>query len=373
LYRGQLTTRAGRWLLESGIRRSSGGYARYYEADKGRNRAVSTEISGYVASTLVWLFRTTGDAEYLDAARNAARFLVSAWDPQLRTFPYEHPSPSSESEHLSYFFDCGIIARGLIAVWRETGEDELFEVARNAARGMVADFDAEREYHPILNLPDKSPLHRGAGWSRNPGCYQLKAALSWHEIAEISGDELLRSAWSEILESALATYEDFLPGASSTHQVMDRLHPFCYFLEGLIPELERPDVVSVYREGLDTVSQYLREIAPTFVRSDVYAQLLRARIYAASVVPVNEQAAAEAEALAEFEVASGDPRTEGGYLFGKRCGAIIPHVNPVSTAFAIQALEMWREHRGRAAQEIRPGEGLGATAGTVQPCLRFLI
>jgi hypothetical protein len=335
---------------------------------------VSTEISGYVASALTWLFHVTGDSEYLDAARNTAAFLLKAWDSELRIFPFEHPSPSSESEHLAYFFDCGIIVRGLLAVWRETREDRLFEVAHATAQSMVADFDAGREYHPILNLPDKSPLHRADGWSRNPGCYQLKAALGWYEIAEVSGDELLRNAWNEMLESSLATFEDFLPGASSSHKVMDRLHAFCYLLEGLLPELHRPDILNVYREGLDTVSRYLREIAPTFVRSDVYAQLLRARLYAASFIPVSEQAAIEeAESLAEFEVSSGDPRTEGGYLFGKRRNVAIQHVNPVSTVFAVQALEMWRQYRGGISHEIRPGEGLGATAGTVQPCLRFLI
>ena len=363
---GISTGPAGRWLLHSGIQQPSGGFARYYDATSGRNRAVSTEISGYAASALVWLFESTRDEEYLACARKTGCFLLSSWDTQLQTFPFEHPSPSSESEHLSYFFDCGIIIRGLLAVWSATGEDRLLEVARAAAHCMIEDFRAHQDYHPILNLPEKLPADRGDQWSRSSGCYQLKAALAWRDVAEITGDQPLRDAWSEMLESALQSHADFLPGvggnqklADGNQKVMDRLHPYCYFLEGLIPELHRPEIVRIYGEGLNSVAGYLQEIAPVFARSDVYAQLLRARLYAADRITIDAQAAeCEANALAAFQMSSGDARIDGGFLFGRRCGALVEHVNPVSTVFGTQALEMWRGHQA---------------AGTRPPCLRLLI
>jgi hypothetical protein len=46
----------------------------------------------------------------------------------------------------------------------------------------------------------------------------------------------------------------------------------------------------------------------------------------------------EADALAEFQQASDDPRIDGGFAFGRRDGVVSPHINPVSTAFAMQAL-----------------------------------
>jgi hypothetical protein len=86
----------------------------------------------------------------------------------------------------------------------------------------------------------------------------------------------------------------------------------------------------------------LREIAPDFVRSDVYAQLLRARIYARDAIPVDRVAAREeAEALRAFQPETSDPRTNGAFFFGRLDGQIVPHANPVSTAFAIQALHVW--------------------------------
>jgi hypothetical protein len=93
---------------------------------------------------------------------------------------------------------------------------------------------------------------------------------------------------------------------------------------------------------MDRISYYLRDLAPEFVRSDVYAQLLRARIVAAHVIPIDRSLAwEEAEALAAFQATSDDPRIDGGFYFGRRAGELVPHVSPVSTTFAVQALEMW--------------------------------
>ena len=350
---------AGRWLLDSGIQEPSGGFARFHDAEVGHNKPVSTEISGYAASGLVWLHGVTGDARYLAGAVKTARFLAGLWDQRLRAFPFEHPSPSPDSEHQSWFFDSGIIIRGLVAVWRETADEQLLDIARAAARGMITDFHAGPDYHPMITLPGKEPLPRAGQWSRQPGCYQLKAAMSWWEIGEITGDDALRDAYLEMLSSALATHATFLPGASNCHGVMDRLHAYAYFMEGLTPMLELGNCVDVYAEGLSSISHFLREIAACFVRSDVYAQLLRARIYgAAHGIPIDAQKAAEeAEALAAFQAVSDAPRINGGFYFGRRDGAMSPHVNPVSTLFALQALEMWRQW----------------PAGSKSPCARMLI
>jgi len=335
--------RAGHWFLQSGIQEPSGGFARFYRSEIHKNLPVSTEISGYAASALVFLYRTTGEREYLDAARRTTDFLANqAWDEGLQIFPYEHPSPTPESRHLAYFFDCGIIIRSLLAVWEETADDRLLEVATKAAHGMSA-FWSGRDYNAILALPDKKPLPRTAQWSTSPGCYQTKSALAWWEVAAITGDEKLKRGYLDLIESGIHTCRGFLAGANERLKVMDRLHAYSYFLEAMSPLLDRADCVKTYQYVLAEAARNLRELAPEFVRSDVYAQVLRARVRASHVIPVDLAAAREeATALAGFQSESGDPRFYGGFIFGKRAGVMSPHVNPVSTAFAIQALEMWR-------------------------------
>lgn len=326
---------AGHWLLHSGIQSPSGGFARFYDAQNQKYRPVSTEISGYAASALVWLFRVTGDEVYLDAAKRTAAFLVSTWDEELRMFPFEWPSPSAECEHRAYFFDTGIIIRGLLAVWRETGDGRLLEVARGASHGMIAGFRAAGDYHPILKLPEKTPLPRTKKWSRSAGCYQLKAAMAWWDVAEITGDPALRDAYLAMVEYAVTKHACFLREAADRSDAMDRLHAYAYFLEGLLPVIERPECRQVVSQGVASMERVYDETALTFVRSDVCAQLMRARLFLSEGTGGEDR-----RRYIDFQAQSDDPRIDGGFYFGRRDGKISPQVNPVSTVFAMQALQM---------------------------------
>jgi hypothetical protein len=348
--------RAGRWFVQSGIQEPGGGVARYYLGDAQRNRAVSTEITGYAVSACVYLHTLTHDPVYLERARAAAQFLTrTAWRPDLQITPFE-TEPASEGL-LAYFFDCGIIVRGLLALWRASGDDEFLEGARRVGSAMAAGFEcAPGEFHPILLLPGKTPLARDSRWSRSAGCYQLKAAMAWYDLAEATGDDSWRRHYDRALDSALRTYPSFLPGETERNRVMDRLHAACYFLEGMLPRAQDPQVAAAIRDGIGRVGFYLRDIAPGFARSDVYAQLLRARLYAdwLGVLALDKAAAAqEAQRLREFQIASEDRRIDGGFYFGRKAGAWMPHVNPVSTAFALQALALWDQCRVGAAQPLR--------------------
>jgi hypothetical protein len=235
-------------------------------------------------------------------------------------------------------------------VWRVTKEDRLLETASEAAKAMLSAFRTDDGYHPILALPDKMPLPRRDHWSRTVGCYQAKSAMAWMELGEITDDEKMRRAYAETIGDALRTHRAFLPGSNDRARVMDRLHAYCYFLEALTPLLNRADCVEAYSYGLAEVSRYIREIRASFVRSDACAQLLRARLCGASAAPLDVAAATEeARWLEEFQADCNEPRIGGGFYFGRRDGAVIPHVNPVSTAFAAQALDLWRAHQADAA------------------------
>jgi hypothetical protein len=339
--------RAGRWFLSSGIQEPDGGVARYRLSDSRRNARVSTEITGYAVSFLVWAHQETGDREYLDSALKAGRWLTrSAWDRASGTFPFE---PVSNGEPaFSYFFDCGIIIRGLLALWRASGETEFLEKAQEAAVAMAFDFDAPVAVYPVIALPEKQPLACEPRWSRSPGCYQLKSALAWRDIAEATGHPGIAAAWERMLAYALSTHDEFLPGDPNPERVMDRLHAYAYFLEALLAAApERPGCAAALAAGIERLGRYLGEIAPRFERSDVYAQLLRLRIYAhhLGVVPLDAGSAGrEAAAIESFQSGDGDPLLEGGFWFGRKGAAFLPFMNPVSTAFCAQALRMWKQH-----------------------------
>jgi len=299
----------------------------------------------------VYLHSLDPQPPYMEAALKAARFLTrKAWNPAAKCLPFELDPP-----RFAYFFDCGIVIRGLLAAGRATGEGEFFETAKALGEAMATDFAAPGGgFHPILSLPDKQPLPEDKlRWSQAQGCYQLKAAMAWNDLAGCGGGERFEELYEQSLERALAGYGDFLPGHPDPLKVMDRLHAFLYFLEGMLPRAQRPECAVAIAEGLGTVGKTLREVAPRFERSDVYAQLLRMRLYADwnGAAPLAREAAAEEAArLAGFQAASADVRIGGGFYFGRRDGATIAHVNPVSTAFAVQALALWEQSGAGCAQ-----------------------
>jgi hypothetical protein len=334
--------------LHSGIQERDGGVARFYRSDAAANAPVSAEITGYAASALAYLHARTGQQEYLDAAVRAARYLTrQAWDSAASTFPFE---PGSDR---AYFFDIGIIVRGLLAVSRATGEEEFRVRAQEAALSMAFDFLGEGVFHPVISLPDKQPLpaepQHASRWSRQPGCYQLKSALAWREM----GDAHAAQVFDAAVGSALANHEHFLAEETDREKLMDRLHAYCYFLEALLFTSERQALQS----GMGRVAQLLREIQPVFERSDVNAQLLRVRLIANHLgsVPLDENAAREEAArTASFQaVDTGDPRLRGGFWFGRKGTQMLPFSNPVSTAFSVQALALWDDHQaGRWSFEL---------------------
>jgi len=329
-------TAAGNWFLTSGIQDPDGGVARYRLSDLGRNKPVSNEITGYAASTYAVLYEETGDQRYLDAALLTARFLTeTAWRPEIEQFPFEN-DPASPL----YFFDCGIIVRGLLAVWRHTRSPRLLEVASACGRSMARDFLTEAAIHPILQMPSRTPLPYEKRWSREPGCFQLKSAMAWHDLAQATSDDTFTLWYERALRMALDNYSSFLPGAASPELVMDRLHAFSYFMEGILPRAGRPLCAQALREAIALTSHHLREIRPLFERSDVNAQLLRARLFAEAlgIQPLNEEEAAdEAASIASFQLPN------GCFCFGRKNGALMPFDNPVSTGFCLQALAMWRQ------------------------------
>jgi hypothetical protein len=330
--------------------------ARYYRADIKKNAMVSTEITGYAVSALVYLYCRDRDENILESAIRCGKFLVDrAWDRRLKTFPFEHSDNGKQPEPLAYFFDCGIIVRGLLALWRTTGDGRLLDCARDAGLSMLHDFEGDNVFHPVLDLPAKQPLPYAPQWSRSPGCYQLKSAMAWLELFEVTGDVKFCMAYEQALKAALDNKDQFLP-AESPEKTMDRLHSYCYFLEGMLPHSHRAECRNALNEGINRVSGYLREIAPLFARSDVYAQLLRVRLFAADMagLPLNEnEAAVEADCIREFQCEASDARTNGGFYFGRKGDTMLPFVNPVSTAFCLQAQDMWHARAHAANLDFR--------------------
>lgn len=287
--------------------------SRYYRAETRLKN--SNEITGYAIRAFLHLGCT-------ERAVRAGEYLLGQWDSASRILPFE---PDSDR---AYFFDCGIVVRGWLALWRTTGEERWLLAAREGGESMIRDFAARQGYHPILRLPSKSPEPYEDWWSRNPGCFQLKAALAWRELFEDTSEARFEEHFERQTAFAIEKAPELIDIETEPLKIMDRLHAYCYFLEGLLPDAERHE--ELLREGVREIGELWRALAPRFLRSDVLAQLTRLKLLIGE--PVDE----ETGELERFATA------EGAFLFGERDGRPIPHRNPVSTIFAVQALD-WAE------------------------------
>ncbi len=322
--------------------------ARYHHIAESRNARISTEITGYTVSALLELFERTSMTTYYDAAVRAGDLLVKAWDSRCSAMPFEWSDDGELPEYHSYFFDNGIIARGLLRLWSASHQQDYLDVAVQCGESMRRDFVNERDIHPILALPGKAPLARDARWSRSSDCYQLKAALAWRDLYEVTGDSRFETEFERALARALRTHSAFFDHEPQRQRIMDRLHAYGYFLEAILAVADRPEVRQALEEGIEREATHLRAIRDEFERSDVNGQLLRVRLWADAqgAVPLNqEQAAEEAAWAAAYQMETDDPRLDGGFNFGRRNGVLSNYSNPVSTAFCLQALSLWEDYQ----------------------------
>ena len=71
--------------------------------------------------------------------------------------------------------------------------------------------------------------------------------MAWRELFEVTGDREFECGYEAALQAALANDAEFLPADSDQQRVMDRLHAYAYFLEGLLPVLDRPECAAAFR------------------------------------------------------------------------------------------------------------------------------
>lgn len=340
--------RAGQWFLRSGIQEPHGGVARFHHIAEDRNARTSTEITGYAVSALLELFERTADPACLEAAVRAGDLLCRAWDASSDAMPFEWAEDGDLPENHSYFFDNGIIIRGLLRLWGTVREQRYLDTAVQCADSMRRDFVNAADIHPILALPAKTPLARDSRWSRSSDCYQLKSALGWLSVSEATGDTSYVSEYERALERALRTHAAFFEHEPDPQRIMDRLHAYGYFLEAILARAERTEVRQALAEGIERAAGHLRRVRGGFERSDVNGQILRVRLWADGLgaVPLDEASAAEEAEWAEsYQMEQNDPRLDGGFNFGQRGGAPTNFSNPVSTAFCLQGLALWHDRR----------------------------
>lgn len=347
--------RAIAWLDKM---QTGGGYHRWCDPTTGERGPISSEITGYAAHLYSWLYALKPSyADKCRAEKACAWMLATFGRP---TFNLGGGIPVEPGVPLYYFFDTGIVGRGLYAASRALKNSQYWDVAI-AAAGVMTRFAVVEDpdighcglYAPTLTsdyLPDPRPPLKW--WSRLPGPYQRKAALLWKlckaqerfdllDIRVTHLDPAPREAAEDKRRSAgrkkaADQQGDSTGEASPVDNAMkdapgmvrnadsDCLHPMAYSCEGLL--MSEP---SFYR-ALAEINLLVRAIEEgDDVRTDVLAQAGRIQKHAGSpsnAIGVDRIIARQHESGGFY---FNDPRSSPNMLLSTH-----------ATIFAVQYLEM---------------------------------
>lgn len=334
-----------RWLAISGIQDQSGGVSEAFRSDESDYAAISTTSTGYYISAQLWSQRFSGGTLPATASR-AGRFLLErAFDMSGEMFPLRVEADEQQAR-LAYFLDCTIIVRSLVHLWNSTKDQVFLECAERCGLALHSRMPTvDGAFFPIYDLSSDRAYADAGSWRVEMEIPQLKGGLALLELHKATGRGEFEHDAVALRKWCMQRQESFLPGEVDDAKVIDRLHAYCLFLEGLLPAVALDaDAGRVLQFGILRVENYLDEFASHLQRCDVLAQILRLRLYADKLGVMEldyKRAEEEATAIVEFQTQSPDPKTDGGFALVRSTGRSQPHLDLTATVFALQALEMW--------------------------------
>ena len=335
-----------RWLAISGVQDGSGGVSAGYRTDTRGYEPISTTATGYYVSAQVWARRFSKDALAPMGPRAGGFLLEQAFDMSKELFPVHIDSKERQEARLAFFLDCAVVMRSLVHLWSVTKDQAYLECAERcglALRSKMTTVDGG--FFPIYDLDTDRAYAEVGSWAVEAGVPQLKAGLALLELHKATGRGEFETDAEAMRKWCLKRQESFLPGEVDDNKVMDRLHAYCYFLEGLLPAVALDaDSGRVLQFGILRVENLLDELGTDFRRCDVLAQVLRLRLYADKLGIMEldyGRAEEEAAAVVECQIQSADPRSDGGFALTQRRGKLEPNLDTAASVFALQALEMW--------------------------------
>ncbi len=346
-----------RWLTRSGIQDESGGLAGSYRAPAGQYEGVLTTATGFFISGLLRCAEYPPENPPKQAMAAGRVLIEKAYDTETELFVSDFDSAGNNPRKWAYFLDCLIAIRALIDLWKATKDSAYIGCAEKCGIGIKRNLSRmDGSFFPVHDLARDMPYEADEPWSLQSAVHHLKALPVFLELTEATGLYEFKAMGEDLLQWTLKRHESFLEPDSDSERLMSRLHGYCYFLEGLLPEAGRdPDCSRALQYGLLEIENISQEIGHDYHRCDVIAQLLRLRLYAdrLGIMELDfQQAENEAAAIEELQVQSADPKIDGGFAFALKASTPVQHYNPATTVLAIQALQMWEQ---AAAGSFREG------------------
>ena len=340
------TDRIISWLLSPEVQvregAEAGGVLGWSDA-RPDGKFIYCEITGYYLTFLAFLAETTRTNGLLGPRiRAAASWIGRNWKPGAKplTRPYLDGRNDRDWRNGFHFsFDLAMMLRGLSAVAGFLDTAVYSSILDSLIFRLHQFVDASGLLQPCVALHGGS---RPVRWCAEAGPYQLKAAAS---ILPLSGT--VPAALSTAAQKTVDRWEGFLPDSVSCEE----LHPFLYFVEGLVllgcqhsdPERLRRAAAAYCRVFAPAASSDVRWTGDR-ARSDVIAQTLRLGLILRQFGYLRSPHwGLFLDALADRLLAFRGPT--GAIYFRRDALGQLVHANTWSSLFAVQALRLHNASR----------------------------
>jgi hypothetical protein len=211
--------------------------------EDGTPRFLFTEVTGYALLDDLTLYSLTGNKHYLDMANKSAAWIVAhGQDPTggvLTRYFFERDTDpdlidKSFAGRRIFTFDVAICLRGMVALYRYTGDetwlrsavrmgDYLLDCVVSSEAEVTAIYDAARG--------QAVPADRNK-WSRCFGAFHSKAGEALIDLFAVTKQEKYALAARAICHKVIRFQSP--KGNFETSSGRTELHPHCYATEGLL-------------------------------------------------------------------------------------------------------------------------------------------
>ncbi|HTZ11650.1 MAG TPA: hypothetical protein VMD04_04675 [Candidatus Margulisiibacteriota bacterium] len=347
---------AGEWILSSGIQSEKGPFYSWYDLDKKRYPYIYSEITGYGITTLLFLYKLSGENKLVKKAKLAAQWIIeNALDDSGGVKARLYGDECLAESHYSFedgnifSFDTGMVLYALINLYKVTGENLYLEKSK-AIAAFLLDTMLQRDgsMAAIFNSGSKKGIESYDKWSNQPGAFHAKVSLGLVDLFEVTRDGRHKEAALELCDFAIGLQE-----ASSGRFITNKsdntthLHPHSYAIEGLwyagvnfgvsrfIDSARRATKWMLHQasgSGLNELYNPSSGKFNDFQRSDILAQALRLAL----LFGIKDRQEELKVALLQYQYRQEETVQEGGLFFSKDSR----HLNSWCTMFALQALKL---------------------------------
>ncbi|MEZ4702999.1 MAG: hypothetical protein R2834_21885 [Rhodothermales bacterium] len=194
------------WLIATPVRNTDPGQKRFGSFNHGVHEKTGrvpgqyTEITGYGVSLLAHLYRWHQEDRYLQAAREAAGFLMRI---QLPSGAFPHcPDPEGTcAEGEQYTFDTSMCTMGLMDLYRADPDPAYLDSARRAGEWLMS---MQREDGAFLaKFIPKTGTPNTGNFFGDGSCIHVKNAMALLKIADVTGEAAFDEAARRVCDYTL--------------------------------------------------------------------------------------------------------------------------------------------------------------------------